>query len=85
MSMNGDLVGKEYPPAIYNVSAEATMRYTRAINEDNSAFLDENRAGGIIAPPLFGVVVAGDAVAKAVGDPDLNINFKNIIPNYSTN
>lgn len=76
MSMNGDLVGKEYPPAIYNVSAEATMRYARAINEDNSAFLDENRAGGIIAPPLFGVVVAGDAVAKAVGDPDLNINFK---------
>jgi len=75
MAMNRDLVGKEYPPATYRVTAEASMRYARAINDDNPAFLEEGRPGGIVAPPLFGVVVVGPAVAKAVGDPDLRIDF----------
>ena len=75
MAMNRALVGKEYPPATHRVSAEDTKRYARAYNEDNPRFLDESRPGGIIAPPLFGVVVMARAVAKAVGDPELQINF----------
>ncbi len=76
MPMNAALVGKTYPPAAVTVTAEATTRYARAYNEDNPWFLDERRPGGIVAPPLFGVVVAGPALAQAVGDPELRLSFR---------
>jgi acyl dehydratase len=76
MPLNEALVGKRYPAATYAVSADATKRYARAYNEDNPWFLDESRAAGIIAPPLFGVVVVGPALVQVVGDPALNLDFR---------
>lgn len=73
--MNRDLVGKEYPARTYRVTAQATTRYARSYNEDNPCFLDRDRPQGIVAPPVFGVVMAGRAVAQVVGDPQLNIDF----------
>jgi len=36
MPMNQALVGKCYPEASYEVSADATKRYARAYNENNA-------------------------------------------------
>jgi acyl dehydratase len=76
MAMNRALVGKRYPAATYEVTAEATKRYARAYNDENPWFLDDGRAGGIVAPPLFGVVVIGSAQAQAAGDRGLDLNFR---------
>src|SRR5229473_7948325 len=57
MGLNRSLIGKQYPPQDYGVTAEAMMRYARAYNEDNPRFFDSTRPGGIIAPPMFGVVM----------------------------
>ncbi|MFQ5699066.1 MAG: MaoC/PaaZ C-terminal domain-containing protein [Myxococcota bacterium] len=73
--MNRDQVGKEYPPSVYRVEAAATVRYARACNETHPRFLDPDAAGGLIAPPIFGVVIAARAIASAVGDRDLGIDF----------
>ena len=75
MGMNRARIGREYPPTTHTVDASAAERYARAINEDNPCFLDASRPGGVVAPPLFGVVIAARAVAQAVGDRELDIDF----------
>ena len=76
MTMNAALTGKGYPAAAFPVTADATKRYARAYDEDNPWFLDDDRPGGIIAPPLFGVVVAVPALAFPIRDSDLNLDFR---------
>lgn len=55
------------------------MKYARAYNEDNPWFLDESRPGGIIAPPMFGVVVSWFAVGSVVADPDLRVDLLHLL------
>jgi hypothetical protein len=55
MPLNTACVGREYPPVTINVTLDALQKYARAYNDDNPAFFDANRSGGIIAPPMFGV------------------------------
>src|SRR5579863_1591088 len=45
------------------------QNYARAYNDSNPAFFDASRAGGIVAPPMFGVTVIWQAVMNAVMDP----------------
>ena len=71
MPLNIACVGREYPPVTINVTLDAIQKYARAYNDDNPAFFDASRAGGIVAPPMFGVTVTWDALMKAMMDPDL--------------
>jgi acyl dehydratase len=80
MEMNRDLIGKVfYPAQTFLVTTEATTKYARAYNEDNSWFLDESRPGGIIAPPMFGVVASWIAIGSVVADPDLRVNLLRLL------
>lgn len=79
MSLNKACLGKKYDGGVYNVEASATKKYALAYNDDNPAFLDESRAGGIIAPPLFGVVFSAPAIAQAMFDPELNANIAMLV------
>jgi acyl dehydratase len=79
MSLNRDLIGKQYPPQDYGVTAEATMKYTRAYNEDNPWFLDTTRPGGIIAPPMFGVVMGWLPIMMAMTDNDLGVDLLRLL------
>jgi acyl dehydratase len=74
MALNKDLVGKQYAPAHSEATLEAMQNYARAYNDDNPAFFDAARAGGIVAPPMFAVVVAWPAILSVVGDPDLKVD-----------
>ncbi len=74
MPLNKDCVGKEYPPQTAQASAEAMQNYARAYNDDNPAFLDASRPGGIVAPPMYNVVVTWPSIMSAVGDPDLKVD-----------
>ncbi|MGH7814222.1 MAG: MaoC/PaaZ C-terminal domain-containing protein [Candidatus Binataceae bacterium] len=79
MPLNKDAVGKEYPPATMNVTAEALQKYARAYNDGNPAFFDAARPGGIVAPPMFGVVAIWASLMGLVSDPNLNANLLRLV------
>ena len=74
MGMNRDCIGKTYKPMEIAVTAEATKKYALAYNDDNPHFLEERRPGGIVAPPMFGVVYGGLSVAAPLFDAELKMN-----------
>lgn len=79
MPLNRTLVGKHYPPQDYGVTAEAILNYARAYNEDNPWFLAVERPGGILAPPMFGVVAGWLSIMAAVTDSDLNVDVLRLL------
>lgn len=79
MPLNREFIGHEYPPATTTVSAEAIQNYARAYNDDNPRYFDAATPGGIVAPPMFGVVVTWLSVIQAVGDPALGVDLLHLL------
>ncbi|MGE0681742.1 MAG: MaoC/PaaZ C-terminal domain-containing protein [Candidatus Binatia bacterium] len=79
MGLNRSLIGKEYPPQDYGVTEEAIRRYARAYNEDNPWSLEAERPGGIIAPPMFGVVMGWLPIMLVMTDPDLEVDLLRLL------
>src|SRR5439155_16670810 len=79
MSLNRILIGKQYHPQDYGVTAEATMKYARAYNEDNPWFFDTTRPDGIIAPPMFGVVMSWLPIIMVMSDSDLGVDLLRLL------
>jgi len=79
MPLNIACVGREYPPVTTNVTLDAMQKYARAYNDDNPAFFDASRAGGIVAPPMFGVTVTWNALMKAMMDRELHVDLLRLV------
>lgn len=79
MALNQTLIGKQYPLQDYGVTAEAILRYAKAYNEDNSWFLETDRRGGIIAPPMFGVVMGWLPIMMTVTDGELGADLLRLL------
>jgi acyl dehydratase len=79
MALNKECVGKEYPPITAEVTLEALQRYARAYNDDNPFYFDEHKPGGIVAPPMFGVVVTWQSVMQAVADPQVKADLLRLL------
>jgi acyl dehydratase len=79
MGLNRSFVGKQYAPQDYGVTAEAVMNYARAYNDDNSWFVDTNRVGGIVAPPMFGVVTGWLSIMMVMTDSELGIDLLRLL------
>jgi acyl dehydratase len=79
MGLNRSLIGKEYPPQDYGVTEEAIRRYALAYNEDNPWFLDAKRPDGIIAPPMFGVVMGWLPILLVMTDTDLGVDLLRLL------
>ncbi len=79
MGLNRDLIGKQYPPQDYGVTVEATTNYARAYNEDNPWFLDLDRPGGVIAPPMFGVVMSWLPIMMVMTDGELGVDLLRLL------
>ena len=80
MPVNAEAIGKRYPATTYAVGREKVKEYALAVGETNPLHLDHEaarRAGhaDVVAPPMFCVVYAAPAMAPAVFDPDVGINF----------
>lgn len=74
MPLNKACVGKHYLPVTTTVTVEALQKYARAYNDDNPHFFDASRAGGIVAPPMFGVTVTWQSVLQPVFDPEVGVD-----------
>ncbi len=80
MPINTQAIGKTYDPDVYAVGREKIREYASAVGETNPLHFDVEaaRAAGyadIVAPPMFVVVYAVRALAPALLDPDVGMNF----------
>jgi acyl dehydratase len=78
--VNTDAIGKTFPSVIYAVGREKVREYAYAVGESNPLHLDlaAARAAGyadVVAPPMFTVVYSMPALAAAMFDPEVGINF----------
>ena len=84
MAVKTDAIGKAYPAVTYAVGREKVREYAWAVGETNALYVDVEaaRAAGyadVVAPPMFAVVYAGRAVTPALFDPEVGINFANML------
>jgi len=80
MPVNTKAIGKTYEPVLYAAGREKIKEYARAVGESNAVHLDVQaaRAAGyadVVAPPMFAVVFSAPAVAAAIIDPAVELNF----------
>jgi acyl dehydratase len=76
MGLNTGLVGKEYPSATFEVTADHIERYARATNDENERYLGGE---GVVAPPVFPVVPAFNAFMTAAMDPELGADLLRLV------
>jgi len=77
-------VGKSWPAATYEVGREKIREYAQAIGADSPVYVDREaaRAAGfrdVAAPPMFAVVYSAPAMAPAVLDPEVGIDFARMV------
>ena len=84
MAVNTEAIGKTYPAVTYAVGREKIREYAWAVGETNPLHFDVDaaRAAGyadVVAPPMFAVVYAGRAIAPALFDPEVGIDFAHML------
>jgi acyl dehydratase len=84
VSVITEAIGKRYPPVSYAVGREKIREYAAAIGETDSRHhdLEAARAAGyedLVAPRMFSVVYCRPAVAVALFDPELHIDFARLV------
>jgi acyl dehydratase len=84
VALNRDLIGREWPAVDYEVGREKIREYASVVGETNPIHHDPEAARGagfraVVAPPMFCVVYSAPAMGPAVLDPELGINFANLL------
>jgi acyl dehydratase len=80
MALKTDAVGKQWPATTYQVGREKIREYANVLGIENPVHFDVEvaRAAGfrdVVAPPMFAVVYSSPAMAPAMFDPDVAMNF----------
>ena len=84
MAIKTEAIGKEWDPTTYQVGREKIKEYASALGIENPVHfdLDAARDAGfrdVVAPPMFVVVYAMRALAPAMFDPDVAMNFATMV------
>ncbi len=80
MAIETKAVGKQFPTTTYAVGREKIKEYALAVGETNPIHLDHEAArkagyADVVAPPMFAVVYKSPAMAPAIFDHDVGMNF----------
>ena len=80
MPLDASAQGKSFPAFEYEVGKEKIGEFARAIGVDNQVFFDRAAAKdagfrGVTAPPMFAVVYSAGAIAPAIFDDEVGIDF----------
>ena len=80
MAIETKAVGKTFPTTTYAVGREKIKEYALAVGETNPLHLDHEAArkagyADVVAPPMFAVVFKSPAMAPAIFDHDVGMNF----------
>jgi len=84
MPVQTQAVGKTFPPMVYAVGREKIREYASVVGETNPLHfdLDAARAAGhddLVAPPMFAVVYGLPAVAPALFDREVAVDFAMLV------
>jgi acyl dehydratase len=79
MTLNQACRGKIYPPITTDVTLDAMQKFARACNDDNPRYFDPGTPGGIVAPPMFAVVVTWLSVITAMTDVELHADLLRLL------
>ncbi len=84
MPVSTEAVGKQYPPTVYDVGREKVREYALATGETDPLHLDADTArtagyADVVAPPMFAVVYSAAALGPALFDPEVGINFAQMV------
>ena len=84
MALKTDAVGKTYPASVYAVGREKVREFAHAVGESDRLHLDPGaaREGGfsdVVAPPMFAVVYSAPAMAPAMFDPEVGLDFAHMV------
>jgi acyl dehydratase len=79
MALNRSCIGKSYSASPIQVTLEALQQYARAYNDPNPHFFDPAVQGGIVAPPMFAVVVTWLPLLSALTEPELRADLLRLL------
>lgn len=84
MPIDTKFIDREYPPVTYVVGQEKIKEYALAVGDLNPLYIDPEAAkksqyGSVIAPPMFVVVFANEAMNLLFKDKEVNINFARLL------
>ncbi len=85
MPLNPDIVGKQYPDtAPYLIGREKVREFADAIGDSSPVFHDLTAAAelgypDLPAPPTFAFVVTQRAMASAMFDPELGLDYSRVV------
>jgi acyl dehydratase len=84
VALKTDAIGKTYPPTEYAVGREKVREFAYAVGESDRLHLDPGAAheagfADVVAPPMFAVVYSAPAIAPAILDPDVGIDFAHMV------
>ena len=84
MPISTEAIGKQWPPVVYQAGREKIREYANAVGAHNPVHHDREAAlaagyRDVVAPPMFCVVYSAPAMAPAVLDPEVGINFATMV------
>ncbi len=85
MPLNPEFIGRKYPPSeAYQVGREKIREFANAIGDPNPAYHDVEAAWALghpdlVAPPTFPVIMTMKAMAVAMFDPDLGLDYSRVV------
>ena len=79
MPLNEKVIGKKYVTDPVEISQHESIYYGLAFNDDNDAYFDNRREGGIIAPPMYAVNYTAGPVAQIIFDQEIGMNFMMVV------
>jgi acyl dehydratase len=79
-----EAVGKTYPPVSYAVGREKVREFAGVVGEEDPRYHDVEAAreagyADVVAPPMFAVVYSGGAIGPALFDPEVGIDFAQMV------
>ena len=80
MALKTEAIGRSWEPVSFEIEAARISQYADAVGEPSPLHRDAEaaRAAGfrdLVAPPMFAVVYSSVAMAPAILDPDVGMNF----------
>jgi acyl dehydratase len=84
MPVDTQSIGKTFTPTVYAVGREKIREYALAVGETNPLYLDAEAARqagytDVVAPPMFAVVYSAPAMGPAIFDPEVGMNFAQMV------
>ena len=84
MPIDKKFISREYKPVIYVAGREKIKEFALAVGDSNPLYHDfeyakKSKYGSVIAPPMFVIVFAKDAMESLFKDNELKLNLPRLV------